>query len=108
MTPLATAAKGSSYPPAPRRSDLYALRQPVPKRLTAMLASVAPALLLVVWCLATYGPHAVSPDFLPSPTDVLAGMLELFNRYELGLAIWTSTRRITFAFLLASSVAFPL
>lgn len=73
-----------------------------------MLASVAPALLLIAWCLATYGPHAVSSDFLPSPTDVLAGMSELFNKYELGLAIWTSTRRIMFAFLLAASVAFPL
>jgi len=73
-----------------------------------VLASIAPALLLIAWCLATYGPHAVSPDFLPSPTNVLAGMSELFNKYELGLAIWTSTRRITLAFLLAAAVAFPL
>src|SRR5580765_2101617 len=89
-------------------SRVLALRQPVPRRTAAMLAAIAPALLLIAWCLATYGPDAVSSDFLPSPTDVLAGMSELFSKYELGLAIWPSTRRIAFAFLIASSVAFPL
>jgi NitT/TauT family transport system permease protein len=89
-------------------ADLFALRKPVPRRYTGALASVAPVLLLMAWCLATYGPQAVSPDFLPSPSDVLAGMAELFTKYDLGLAIWTSTRRIATAFLLASAVALPL
>jgi NitT/TauT family transport system permease protein len=89
-------------------ASLLALRQPVPKELGVVLATIAPALLLMVWCLATYGPHAVSPDFLPSPTGVLAGISELFIQYDLGLAIWMSSQRIALAFLLAASVAFPL
>jgi NitT/TauT family transport system permease protein len=105
--PLPVPNRGFSHHPR-FGADVLTLRQPVPKRLAVMLTSIAPSIVLIVWCLATYGPRAVSPDFLPSPTDVLGGMAELFNKYELGLAIWTSTRRIAFAFLLASSVAFPL
>src|SRR5947207_5459471 len=88
------ASRGFGHPPQ-SGAGVLALRQAVPKHLRAVLASIAPALLLIMWCLATYGPHAVSSDFLPSPTDVLAGISELFSKYELGLAIWTSTRRIT-------------
>jgi NitT/TauT family transport system permease protein len=72
-----------------------------------MLGLVMPILVLGVWCLASYGRFA-PPDFLPSPTEVVRGTLQLFIEYDLGLAIWISTKRILIAFLLASALALPL
>jgi len=50
-----------------------------------VLGFVAPALVLGVWCLITYG-KLVEPDFLPTPTEVLRGTLQLFIQYDLGTA----------------------
>lgn len=72
-----------------------------------MLGFVAPALVLGAWCIVTYG-RLVQPDFLPTPTEVLRGTIQLFIQYDLGTAILVSTRRIALAFLLASLLALPL
>ena len=72
-----------------------------------MLGFVAPALVLAGWCALTYG-HMVQPDFLPKPTEVIRGTLQLFIQYDLGTAIMVSTRRIAIAFLLAAALALPL
>ncbi len=72
-----------------------------------MLGLVAPTLVLGAWCVETYG-RMVQPDFLPTPTEVLRGTLQLFIQYDLGTAIYISTRRIVLAFLLASALALPL
>jgi NitT/TauT family transport system permease protein len=72
-----------------------------------VLGFVAPALVLGVWCALTYG-NLVQPDFLPKPTEVVRGTLQLFIQYDLGTAILVSTRRIGIAFLLASALALPL
>ena len=66
-----------------------------------------PALVLGLWCLLTYGGFA-PPDFLPSPTEVVRGTLQLFIEHDLWRAILTSTRRIVLAFVLASAIALPL
>lgn len=79
----------------------------MPRKAAFALGFVAPALVLAVWCVLSYG-ELVRPGFLPSPTEVLRGTLELFFRYELADAIWVSTRRILLAFLLATAVALPL
>jgi len=72
-----------------------------------MLGFVAPALVLGAWCALTYG-NLVDPDFLPKPTEVVRGTLQLFLHHDLGTAILISTRRIAIAFLLASALALPL
>ena len=59
------------------------------------------------WCVVSYGGFA-PPDFLPSPTEVVKGTLQLFLQYDLWDAILMSTWRIVMAFLLASAVALPL
>jgi NitT/TauT family transport system permease protein len=92
---------------AQRKSSLFAIRSPLPKRTAFMLGFVAPALVLGAWCLVSYG-HLVEPDFLPTPTEVLRGTLQLFIQYDLATAIYISTRRIALAFLLASALALPL
>lgn len=92
---------------APRKSSLFALRAPLPRSTALMLGFVAPTIVLVTWCIFTYGGLAPA-DFLPSPTEVIRGTLQLFLKYELATAILVSTKRIVLAFLLASAVALPL
>jgi NitT/TauT family transport system permease protein len=88
-------------------SDLFALREPLPKRTSLLLALIAPAIVLGGWCVLTYGGFA-HPGFLPSPSEVLRGTLQLFLQHDLWGAILLSSRRIGVAFLLASALALPL
>jgi NitT/TauT family transport system permease protein len=90
-----------------RKNNLFSIRAPLPKRTAFLLGFVAPTLVLGAWCIATYG-GLVQPDFLPTPTEVLRGTLQLFIQHDLGTAIYVSSRRIAIAFLLASAVALPL
>ena len=87
-----------------RRTDLFALRAPLPKATAFALGFVAPAAVLGAWCAISYGGLAPA-DFLPSPTEVVKGTLQLFVQHDLGQAILVSSRRIGLAFLLASAVA---
>ena len=90
-----------------RRKEFFALREPLPSRTALLLGLVAPAIVLGGWCVATYGGLA-PPDFLPSPSEVVRGTLQLFIQYDLLDSIFVSTRRIAIAFVLASAVALPL
>ncbi|HVG39536.1 MAG TPA: ABC transporter permease [Pyrinomonadaceae bacterium] len=90
-----------------RRNNLFALRAPLPRSKALILGLIAPGLALAAWCVVTYG-NLVPPDFLPSPTEVLRGTLQLFLQYDLAGAIFISTRRILLAFFLASALALPL
>src|SRR5918997_2205519 len=92
---------------AARQNSLFAIRQPLPKRTAFVLGLFAPLLVLGAWCVLTYG-GLVEPGFLPSPTYVVRGTLQLFLHYDLTTAILVSTKRIALAFLLASAVAVPL
>ena len=92
---------------ASRQNSLFAIRSPLPKRTAFVLGFVAPALVLGAWCVLTYGGF-VEPSFLPKPTEVIRGTLQLFLHYDLAQAILISSRRIGVAFLLASAVALPL
>jgi NitT/TauT family transport system permease protein len=88
-------------------SGFFALREPLPRRTAGLLALVMPALVLGVWCALSYGGLAPA-DFLPSPTEVLRGTLQLFLQHDLWSAILVSSRRIGIAFLLAAALALPL
>jgi len=87
--------------------SLWAIRQPVPRTTATMLGLIMPIVVLAVWCIISYGGLAPA-DFVPSPTEVVRGTLQLFIQYDLLTAILVSTRRIVLAFLLASAVALPL
>jgi len=89
------------------KSSIWSIRQPVPRGVATALAFVMPVLVLAAWCLISYG-HLAPSDFLPSPTEVIRGTLQLFIQYDLITAVWVSTRRILFAFLLAAGCALPL
>src|SRR5512147_1010664 len=89
------------------KTDWFALRAPLPRSASLALGFVAPTVVLAAWCLITYGGLA-PPDFLPSPTEVVRGTLQLFIEHDLWGAIVISSRRIAIAFLLASALALPL
>ena len=103
------AREGSAAPAARarRKRSPFELRAPLSRSTSFALGFVAPALVLGAWCVLSYGKIA-PPDFLPSPTDVVKGTIQLFMLHDLGTAIFISTKRIAFAFLLASAVALPL
>src|ERR1044071_6239185 len=89
------------------KSTLFSIRSPLPKRTAFLLGFVAPALVLGAWCVLSYSGR-VDPDFLPSPTEVVRGTLQLFLQYDLATAILVSTKRIVLSFLLAAAMALPL
>jgi NitT/TauT family transport system permease protein len=90
-----------------RHRDPWALRQPLPRSVSFALGFVAPGLVMLLWCVLTYG-HFAPADFLPSPSEVVRGTIQLFVQQDLGTAILVSTRRIALAFLLASALALPV
>ena len=89
------------------RSTLFSIRSPLPRKTAYVLGFVAPALVLGAWCGLTYS-GLVKPDFLPKPTEVVRGTLQLFIQYDLATSILVSSRRIAISFLLASALALPL
>ncbi|HEX3067317.1 MAG TPA: ABC transporter permease subunit [Thermoanaerobaculia bacterium] len=90
-----------------RKTSIWSIRQPVPRGTALALAFVMPIVVIAAWCIVSYG-HLAPPDFVPSPTEVVRGTLQLFIQYDLLQAIITSTQRIVLAFLLAAAVALPL
>jgi len=90
-----------------KRSTFWSIRQPVQRGTALMLSFIMPIVVIAAWCVISYG-HLAPADFVPSPTEVIRGTLQLFLQYDLGEAILTSTRRISLAFLLAAAVALPL
>ncbi len=86
---------------------MFGLRTNLPQGTSFALGLVSPIVLFGAWCVLSYGGFA-PPDFLPSPTEVLRGILQLFIEHDLWSAIVISSRRIGIAFLLASAVALPL
>lgn len=87
--------------------EILGLRTNLSRGTSFALGLVSPTALFGAWCGLTYGGFA-PPDFLPSPTEVLRGILQLFIEHDLWGAILVSSRRIGIAFLLASAVALPL
>lgn len=87
--------------------EILGLRTNLSQGTSFALGLVSPVVVLGAWCGLTYGGFA-PPDFLPSPTEVLRGILQLFIEHDLWGAILISSRRIGIAFLLASAVALPL
>jgi NitT/TauT family transport system permease protein len=97
----------SSNSPLSTLNFFMELRQPLPRSTALAISFIAPVLLIAIWCALTYG-NLVSPDTLPTPTEVIRGILQLFIEQDLASSIWISARRIGIAFLLASAVAVPL
>ena len=92
---------------AQQRQELLGIRTPVPEAWRVPISVVPLLILLAVWSIASYGGF-VSKFFLPSPTDVLDGLVQLVVDQGLLKAVGVSTLRILAAFALSVAVAFPL
>jgi len=100
------AAPAPQAPPV-RRHQLLGVRTPAPEAWRVPLAVVPLLILLAAWAVASYGGF-VSRFFLPSPTDVLDGLVQLIVDQGLLKAVGVSSLRILAAFALSVAVAFPL
>lgn len=87
--------------------SLFGLRTPVPRGARPWLMIAAPLCLIGAWCGLSYG-GVVHPSFLPTPTAVARGLLQLVFEHDLLEAVWASTRRMLIAFSLAAATALPL
>jgi NitT/TauT family transport system permease protein len=63
--------------------------------------------LVGVWCLVTYS-GLIPSNFLPSPTGIWDGFVDLYNRDWLFLAIWRSFWRVSRAMLLVIVIGVPI
>lgn len=90
-----------------RPDAAFAIRSALPKSTRTLLLVVMPAAVLLVW-IGLSASGAVPPDFLPSPLEVVRGLLELFFTKDLGTAILWSSARIGIAVGLSMAIALPL
>ena len=86
---------------------LFEVRSPVPEGYRLPLAILPIVVVLGAWSLASYG-GLVNRFFLPTPTDVLDGLVQLIVEQGLLKAVGVSSLRILAAFALSVAVAFPL
>lgn len=98
---------------APRGISLWALRTPVPPATGRLLSGSALAALLGLWFALTMpfgggGAPLVGAHFLPSPVEVVRGLLRLTFEHELLESVLVSTIRIAKALALTVAVALPL
>src|ERR1044071_939713 len=63
--------------------------------------------LVGIWCLLTYS-GLIPSNFLPSPTGIWEGLVDLYNRDWLFLAIWRSFWRVSRAMILVIVIGVPI
>ncbi len=99
-----------------RRPSLWGLRTSLAPSTGRILAGSAMLLVILAWCIASYvqvtrdgvRTPLVPHFFLPSPDEVIKGLLFLIYERDLMGAIGVSALRIVKAVVLATAVAFPL
>jgi NitT/TauT family transport system permease protein len=89
------------------RGRLIAPKEPISRALAVGLTVAGFAIVFGVWALLSYG-GLVEEFFLPTPTDSLSKLYDLFASEGFLKDVWTSTYRILMAFGLAAVVAIPL
>jgi NitT/TauT family transport system permease protein len=107
-------SESTAAPPAPARRPrgggrgrLIAPKQPIPRGLAVALTGAGFAIVFGVWALLSYG-GIVEDFFLPTPTESLSKLYDLFASEGFLTDVWTSTYRILMAFALAAVIAIPL
>ena len=98
------------------RQSLWRVRSPIPTGTGRLLGVASVVLVASAWCICSYvhvtrngeSVPLVSHFFLPSPDEVLRGLLYLVFEKGLLQAIGTSALRIVKAFGLSIAVAVPL
>jgi NitT/TauT family transport system permease protein len=91
---------------------LWGVRTPLPASTARIFSAAALTFVLLVWCILSidfFGRGAlVSALYLPSPVDVLKGLVQLTVDQGLIPSVLTSVRRVSIAFSLCVAVSVPL
>ncbi len=88
-------------------SQFWNIRQGIPRRLKLLMPIVGLVIPLLLWSVLSYGGFT-SPNFLPSPTAVLAAGWQMWQEGTLLPDILISTGRVLGGFLAAAIVGIPL
>ena len=89
-----------------RHSSIFSIRAEITKSTRIALGVIPFVVLLSVWAILSYG-KIVAPLFLPTPTAVLAEIVELFSTGFLS-DVGASVFRVLAGFLVSALVAVPL
>lgn len=83
------------------------IRTPISPTKDLIYSSIGITILIAAWCGVTYG-GLVKPLFLPSPTEVLRGLLHFQELGWLVPAIYRSFMRVALALLLVTAIGTPI
>ncbi len=88
-------------------SALFTPFERLPPRMSLRVSVGVTAAILVAWAIVSYG-ALVNPLFLPTPTKLVAGIIEMNSLGTLFPDIWTSTFTITVGFVVAAILSVPV
>lgn len=108
-----THAAPPTQPRQRRRSQVESFWRREPKRVTALLISLASAVVIIaLWAWATRPGGSISPLFLPPPSDVVEAAIRLIERPYLGTTlgghVLASLGTVLIGWLVAAIVGVPL
>lgn len=87
--------------------QLLPLREEIPRRYYLIASVSVLAVLLIIWCILTYG-NFVKPIFLPAPTAIIQAAVQAVADGTLWADIQASVYRITVGWLIATLLAVPI
>ncbi|MBW4581262.1 MAG: ABC transporter permease [Tildeniella nuda ZEHNDER 1965/U140] len=88
-------------------SRFWSIRQGFPRRLAALIITIALIVPLTIWAIVSYA-KLVPPIFLPTPTAVIQAGIEMFTQNDLLLDVIVSCGRVLAGFVAAAVVGVPM
>jgi NitT/TauT family transport system permease protein len=88
-------------------SVFWSIRQEFPDWLQVVLVAASLTIPLLIWSFLSYGGYA-PPEFLPTPTQVIATGLTMLRDDKLMVDILASLGRVTIGFVFAAIVGIPV
>lgn len=108
VVPSATEERLPATPQARRTANLgLGIRTELSPQADFLIGLAGLLVLTIIWCVLTYGGH-IKPLFLPSPTGIWEGLLELHRKEWLLPAIMRSSWRVGQSLLLVALVGIPI
>lgn len=97
----------NTSPPSTYYRDIFTIRKSIPRKLRFIAGLTAFVLVLLAWCILSYG-GIVKPFFLPAPHTVAIAVVTLFQEHALLGDIKASFMRVTIGFVISAALALPI